>query len=215
MKKVLSCMLVIVMLTFTFTMVASGAGFVPSASYKPAPEIEDIVGHEHDDCIIITPVSEAEETDKIPEEKKDELLDQYEKLSDPNTKIEDLVEDLDDDLVIKDLFDVTITCDELGTPVDVVLKTTVDEDDEIYAIVYADGAWKKIPVKNNGNGTITVTLESEGIVALLSPASAVNVGTPETGDNSNVLLWIAVMLTSLALIVVLVIVNRRITVKEK
>ncbi len=221
MKKVLSCVLVIMMLTFTFTMVASGAGFVPSVSYKPAPEIVDIVDHEHDDCIIITPVSEAEESKDLPQEKKDALLEQYEKLSDPDIKISELVPDFEDDLVVKDLFDVTIICSEInenlhedGYNFDVVLKTPVAEDAEIYAMIYVDGKWSKIPVVNNGDGTITITLEGEGIIALLVPAEDVDMETPETGDNSNVLLWTAIMLSALALIVVLVIVNRRITAKE-
>ena len=220
MKKVLSCMLVIVMLTFTFTMVASGAGFVPSVSYKPAPDIVDIVDHEHNDCIIITPVGEAEESKDLTEEKKEALLDQYEKLSDPDTKVSELVPDFKNDLVVKDLFDITTICSELskelheGETVDVVLKTTLAKDADLYAMVYVDGKWAKIPAKNNSDGTITLTISGDGIVALLVPADVVDMETPETGDNSNVILWSAIMLAALALIVVLVFVNRRISAKE-
>ena len=219
MKKVLSCMLVVVML-LSFTMAASAAGFVPSVSYKPAPEIVDIVDHEHDDCIIITPVADAKESEDLTEEKKEALLEQYEKLSDPDTKISDLVADFEDDLVVKDLFDVTIICSDLaedlhdGETVDVVLKTPVAEKGEIYAMVYVDGKWTKVPAVNNGDGTITLTLSGEGIVALLVPAEEAGVDIPDTGDNSKVIMWSAIMLAALALIVVLVFVNRRIGAKE-
>lgn len=219
MKKVLSCMLVVVML-LSFTMAASAAGFVPSVSYKPAPEIVDIVDHEHNDCIIITPVADAKESEDLTEEKKDALLEQYEKLSDPDTKISDLVADFEDDLVVKDLFDVTIICSELtedlhdGETIDVVLKTPVAEKGEIYAMVYVDGKWTKVPAVNNGDGTITLTLSGEGIVALLVPAEEAGVDIPDTGDNSKVIMWSAIMLGALALIVVLVFVNRRIGAKE-
>jgi len=212
-------MLVVVML-LSFTMAASAAGFVPSVSYKPAPEIVDIVDHEHDDCIIITPVADAKESKDLTEEKKEALLEQYEKLSDPDTKISDLVADFEDDLVVKDLFDVTIICSELtedlhdGETVDVVLKTPVAEKGEIYAMVYVDGKWAKVPAVNNGDGTITLTLSGEGIVALLVPAEEAGVDIPDTGDNSKVIMWSAIMLAALALIVVLVFVNRRIGAKE-
>ena len=180
----------------------------------------EIVHHEHNDCIIITPVGEAEESKDLSEEKKDALLEQYEKLSDPDTKVSQLVPDFKDDLVVKDLFDVTVNCSELseelhnGETVDVVLKTTLAKDADVSAMVYVDGKWTKIPAKNNGDGTITLTISGDGIVALLVPAEAVDMETPETGDNSNVMLWSAIMLASLVLIVVLVFVNRRISAKE-
>lgn len=221
MKKVLSCMLMVVLLTFSISMVASGVGFVPSVSYKPAPEIVDIVDHAHKDCIIITPISKVKESTVLTQEKKDAIFVQYERLSDPDTKISELVAEFKNDLVVKDLFDVTILCSELnenikkdGFTFDIVLKTPLGNDDQIYAMFYVDGKWTKVPVINNGDGTITLTLFDEGIIALMVPAEDVDMQVPETGDNSNTLMWMVIMLASLALIVVLVIVNRRITVNE-
>ena len=220
MKKALSCMLVIVMLTFAFTSVVSGAGFVPSVSYKPAPEIVDIVGHEHNDCIIITPVAKVEESKVLTVEKKKIFLEQYEKLSDPDTKISDLISDFKNDLVVKDLFDLTVICSELtehlkdGKTVDVVLRTPLANNTDIYSMIYVNGKWSKLPVVNNGDGTITLTISDEGVIALLVPAESVDMEAPETGDNSKVIMWSVVMVAALALIIVLVFVNRRISVKE-
>lgn len=210
MKKIVSCLLVVVMMCALFTTVVAGAGFVPSVSYKPAPEIVDIVDKD-DDALIIVPVSGAEDDTKLPEDIKKDLLEQYENLSDDDTKLSDLVPGLSDEMVIKDLFAVSESDKDSDIfkdgKVDVVLNSNVGKDEKVFAIVYADGAWKKIAAKNNGNGTVTLTMEKSGVVALLTADADVDV--PATGDNSNIGLWVTIMVAAAAMIVVLVVARRR------
>lgn len=210
MKKIVSCLLVVVMMCALFTTVVAGAGFVPSVSYKPAPEIVDIVDKD-DDALIIVPVGGAEDDTKLPEDIKKDLLEQYENLSDDDTKLSDLVPGLSDEMVIKDLFAVSESDKDSDIfkdgKVDVVLKSNVGKDEKVFAIVYADGAWKKVAAKNNGNGTVTVTMEKSGVVALLTADADVDV--PATGDNSNIGLWVTIMVAAAAMIVVLVVARRR------
>ncbi len=218
MKRLVSCMLVVVMMCVVFTTVAAGAGFVPSVSYKPAPEIVEIEGHDKGDLVIV-PVADAKNDDKLPEDIKNDLLEQYEKLSDPDAKISDLVDGLPEDLVIKDLFGIANSNPKVdvfkdGKTVNVVLKTNVAKGDNIYAMIFADGEWKKVSATNNGDGTITVALSYPGVVALMTEADAANVTVPETGDNTNIGLWVAIMISCAALIAVLVIAQRRNAAKE-
>ncbi len=220
MKKLVSCMLVVVMLCFVFTTVVAGAGFVPSVSYKPAPEIVEIEGQDDGAMVVVSVDDLNNGVDLVlPEEIKKDLKEQFEKLSDAEIKASDLVAGLSDEVVIKDLFaisnsDVNADLFEGGKTVDVVLKSDVKAGETVYAIVYANGAWKKVPVKNNGNGTITVTLSNAGVLALMTAPAGADVAVPETGDNTNMGLWFGLAASCAALIVVLAVAYRRSVAKE-
>lgn len=202
-----------------------------------------VIATEYSDHVVITSVSDAETSTEIPSEAKDLLIKVYDELSLPDTKLSDLCPELDelvkselgndksaDDLVIRDLFDITPLCDPLktelpkdGNVVDFTFKVGIDANTFISAMVYVDGAWKLVPTVNNGNGTVTCTFEDICPVAFLVPSNA---STPSdvviadgamdsnvivTGiDNiSSIILWGSVMAVSLALIITLCVVSRR------
>lgn len=201
-----------------------------------------VIAIEYKDHVVITSVSDADSSDDIPEDAKKILKDVYEDLCKDDTKLSDLCPDLNDlvssklgdnktadDLVIRDLFDITALCDDLktklpidGIVVDFIFKVALDSDAFIAAMVYVDGTWKLVPTVNNGDGTITCTFEDICPVAFLVPADSTTDGVIiDTATDSNVtivtgkdnltsiLFYGGTMAVSLGLIVVLCVVSRR------
>ncbi len=184
------------------------------------------------ECLIITSVSEATTDPDIPEDAKDELLKVYEELNKPGTKLSDVCPALNDivkekwdkdktadDLVIKDLFDVTDYCEDIpthlkdGAILDLTFDLGIGKDVFITAMVYVDGKWQPVvDCINNGDGTVTVKFDKICPVAFLVPGSGVNLSTvsPTTSDASGIIMWSAVMLVSLIAIMALVIHRRKV-----
>ncbi len=185
---------------------------------------------EYLECLIISSITEALQGKELPEGVKDELIKVYNefkegaKISDICPALTEIVkekwgEDKNvDDLVIKDLFDVTDYCDDIpehlgnGAVLDLTFDLGIGQGTFITAMVYVDGKW--VPVKdciNNGDGTVTVKFTEICPVAFLVPGSGQNVDvvSPTTSDASGVILWSAVMILSLGAIVALVVYRRR------
>ena len=249
MKKILVFMLICVMLVVPFATIVSADNFVPSVGYKPAPVIkyeedEDgnhVIGHvvdpngniitdEYHDCIVITPVSEAKTSERIPADAAELLLKVYDdlsaddmKLSTLSDKLNDMVaEDLGkgkdaDDLVVKDLFDVTVLCDELkealapiGNTLTLTCEVSIDANSPIYVMTYKNDKWDPIiEAVNNGDGTITCTFEDFCPVAFLVPTSGGGNVKPEPGDATDNTLWVIVMVSAMAVIAALLVINRK------
>jgi len=236
MKKFVSSLLVL-MLCVVLACPVFADKFVPSIGEKDAPEMVgeielydqygNFVTSDHDEhCIVITPVSEAETSTEIPEENKELLLDVYEELSDSNTKLSevlgvlnDQVEDVlgagkdADDLVVKDLFDIYICCEELeehlaedGNYVELTFDINVEKDTYVGVTVYVDGEWKVVPAVNNGDGTITCKFEEVCPVAFMVPAGGVQTGDVSGGQIG---LWCAVCAVSVAAIAALLVVRHK------
>lgn len=191
----------------------------------------DKVTTEYEDCFIITSVADAEKSTEIPKDAKDVLLKVYgellegDKLSDVCPELNDIVkdkwdEDKDaDDLVVKDLFDISGECTEIkdhlngDNVLELTFKVGIDGDTFVTAIVYVDGKW--VPVVdciNNGDGTVTVQFDKICPVAFLVPGTTTNSSTvsPATSDISGVILWGSVMFVSLVAIAVLVVYRRKV-----
>lgn len=249
MKKTLSFLMVAVMLVLSFSMAVSADNFVPSITYKPAPDLvytegEDgkkIIGYvvdpegnklttEYHDCLLITSVAEAPTSEKIPDDARDTLLAVYDELSAADMKLSTISDELNaltkaaighdaDHLVVKDLFDVTVLCDELktnlapvGNTIDLTFELPVNADSFVVVMTYKNGEWAPIEkTVNNDDGTITCTFEDFCPVAILVPATDEGLTPPATGDivTNQVAFWGFVMVISTALIVVLVVVSRR------
>ncbi len=249
MKKILSVLLICVMLIVPFSVIVSADNFVPSIGYKPAPVIkyeEDdegnkIIGHvvdpngnilstEYHDCLVITPVSEAKTSERIPADAAELLLKVYDELSADDMKLSSLSDELNDmvakdlgkgkdgdDLVIKDLFDVTVLCDELkeklapvGNTLTLTFETSVAENVPVYVMTYKNEKWAPIvEAVNNNDGTITCTFEDFCPVAFLVPTSGGENEPVEPGDTTDNTLWMIVMVSAIALIAVLLVLNRK------
>lgn len=189
------------------------------------------ISTEYIDCLIISSITDALNDKELPEGVKEELLKVYDefvegaKISELCPELTDIVKEkwdkdkTPDDLVIKDLFDVTDTCDDISKHLngegvlDLTFDVGIASGSFITAMVYVDGKW--VPVKdciNNGDGTVTVKFDQICPVAFLVPGSGQNMDTvsPITADTSSALIWGGVMVVSLAAIVVLVIYRRKV-----
>lgn len=248
MKKIISFVLAVLVITASFAVAVSAENFVPSISYKPAPmligELDDdgrtvigvvvdadgnAISTEYHECIVITPVSEAEDSEEIPEASADLLLDVYSEISENDFNLSSLSDELNklvandmgegknaDELIVKDLFDVTVLCDELkeslapiGNTLTLTFDISVGKDVPVYAATFKNGKWAPvIKTVNNNDGTISCTFEDFCPVAFFVPAST-EVNPPQTGDNNNTIVWAVVMVSAISLIVALVVVNRK------
>lgn len=235
MKKVI-CLLAAVMLCVSMVGVAFAdeAEFVPSISYKGNPdivEIEDengdpaigtitdeegnVVDYIYKECLVITPVSQANTSTKIPPMARDTLLSVYDQLSKGTMKLPYAAGIDGDKMVIRDLFDVSWLCEEhpiMLEPKGVTLTLTfdigVEKDVDVVVMTYKNGAWGDIvSVKNNGDGTVSCEFEDFCPVVFATPSP--DGGASDTGDHSNVMLWGVLLAVSAAAVVVLVIVRRR------
>lgn len=236
MKRAISLLIALVM-CLGLAVPAFAAEFVPSITGKDAPEIVpiedddgneaigtieqngDIIDYVYGDCLVITPVSEATTSTLIPDDAEELLLDVYEQLSDGSMELpyNKISSDLDpDDMVIKDLFDVSWLCEEHppivaqeGVTVTLIFDLGVDKDTTVYCMTYMNNAWDPVvSCVNNGDGTVTVVFEDFCPVVF-----AVEKETPpaSTGDNSNVHVWMIVMAVSVvALGAVLVLSHRKV-----
>lgn len=234
MKKIVM-LLVAVMLVAAMACPAFAAedDFVPSITYKGAPELVltvDVdgnpvvgaivdadgktVGYVDEDCLLITALSGIDSEDRLPAESKTRLKDLYQKLLDGTMK---LPYEGDKDMVIMELLDISWLCEpcpELVEEEDVVFSVTFDlgvaADVEVTVMTYKNDAWNPIEkVVNNGDGTVTCTFEHLCPVAF---SVAAKDAPSETGDQSDVMLWgvlLALSAVGMATVSVLYFRNRK------
>lgn len=186
---------------------------------------------EYLDCLDITSIQDALNDPDVPQDIKDELLKVYEELSNPSSKISMVCPAIDefvkknwgadksaDDLVIKDLFDITDMCDEIkthlvnGAVLDLTFDLGIAPNVFFAAMVYVDGKWQPVAdVVNNGDGTVTVKFDKICPVAFMVPGSQLNssVVSPTTGDYTSVVIWGSVLLVSLVAVAVVLIYRRK------
>ena len=191
----------------------------------------DKVSTEYTDCLIISSITDALSGKELPEGVKEELIKVYDEFND-GAKISELCPEINDivkekwdkdktadDLVIKDLFDITDYCDDIkehlngGSILELTFDVGVADGTFITAMVYVDGKW--VPVVdciNNGDGTVTVKFDKICPVAFLVPGSGQNmdVVSPTTSDSSDIIVWSSVMVVSLMVIFALVIYRRKV-----
>lgn len=195
----------------------------PDESKDPA-EREDFVCYVHPDCIVVTPVSKAKTSDKIPAEAAAELLDVYEKLTNGSMKLPyDQVPGIKaENMVIIELLDVSWLCgiptgDDHPTilePEGIVFDLTFDlgvaVDAKLVVMSYHDGQWAPIAaVENNRDGTVTCTFEHLCPVAIAIENAEPEEGPSQTGDTTPIGLWIAVMVIALTALVLLAVISLR------
>ena len=194
--------------------------------------VED--GHE---CLIITPLAEAETSMEIPAESKERLLWVYEQITEQGMDFFANCEGLDgaivaalgegatvNDLVVKDLFDVSVLCDELeeylepsGTTICLDFDLGIAPGTFVSVVAYKSGKWHMIEdVEVEADGSVTcTTYENFCPVAILVPADEVLTASaadaPDTGDSigTQTIVWAVIAAASLAAIVALVLVQRK------
>ena len=235
MKKVVcfitAMMLCVSLIGFAF---AADVEFVPSISYKGAPNIVEItdnqgnpaigtivnangenIGYLGTDCLLITPLSEANTSTKIPAAAKETLLSVYEQLDNGSMKLPYGAGVDGDKMIVRDLFDVSWLCTEhpaliapKGVTVTLTFNIGIEADVTPVVMTYINGVWEEIAsVKNNGDGTITCVFEDFCPVAISVPVPGQ--GPDDTSDKSNVMLWTILLAVSATAVVVMLVMRRR------
>ncbi len=231
MKRVFACIAMLaILVSLCVPAFAAEADFTPSVENKPAPDVvpgEGYVALIHDkdgnviekvgeDCLVITAVGELENSKDIPEEARELLEKVHDELTEgsmelPYDKFGDELEGKK--MVIRDLFDVSLVCQEHppileqeGNTMDVKLDLGINKGVDVYVMAYVDGKWEPIvKAVNNGDGTITCTFDKICPVAIsvvdgdLTPPTV-------TGDLAVDAKWFIVGGIALAAIVVLTVV---------
>lgn len=218
MRKFISLMVaLLVCLSLACPAFAAGTTFVPSITYKDEPDIEDVEMDNENvgGCLVVSSISDAKnKSTDIYQEDRDLLLDVYDQLEDGSMKLP-----LEKDYVIRELVDVSFkktTCVEGehghkewlaqdGNTISVTFDLGVARGTEVVVLVYIDGEWKPIEsVVNNGDGTVTCVFEDICPVAFCVESDKPDVPA-QTGDTmgQNLILWVVLMVASLAAIVVL------------
>ncbi len=146
-------------------------------------------------------------------EVKNDLLNSYENMKKNGTK--ELKGLVDEGLVVRDMFAISSECAQVlsllpieGNKLQVKFDLGIAKDEKIQAVVRVNDQWKKLPIVNNGDGTVSATFEDLGIVAFLGKTTA---ESPDTGDHSakDLAFWIGLMAVSAGAIVALLVIARR------
>lgn len=241
MKKFIVC-LVVMMLCLSMAAPAFATDFTESVEYKDAPTIVPIVDEDgnprpgavkdedgniisylDEDCIVITSVADADISTEIPKDAKNLLLWLYQQLMKGDMKMPYELHNPtygSDDMVIRDMFDVTFLCGDHPKMLEkagVVLVLTFDlgvkpgQDVSVMTYKEEDGGWADIhDIVNNGDGTVTCVFEHLCPVAF---SVAVGDGPTQTGDTNTFSIFGIVALVALVAIAVLTVVYYRSTKK--
>lgn len=202
------------------------AEFVPSITDKNSPDIVpeegnagaivdpngDIIDYIPEGQLIITPVSQVDTSKDIPEEAREQLKELYEDLLSGDSVLP-YPDGIDpEDMVIRDLFDVSIKGElDLGdNGLQVTFDLDVDGKTEVYGFAFVNGEWMILDnMVNNGDGTMTVILP--GVCQVAFAVEADTTTTPDaTGDTANIALWVALMAVSAAALVTVIVSRRKI-----
>jgi len=192
----------------------------------------NILSTEYTSSIIITPIAEVDTSTRIPKSAAEELKKVYNDIVLGKTKFSDYP-DLNkavaeaigqgkdgDDLVVRDIFDITEVSDTLlkylpgkGNTIDLTFDLDIPANEFVAVMIYINGQWElATDVINNGDGTVTITFEHFSPVAFLVHGTGVKGElVPVTGDNTmnDITLWIALAGVSLVAMIGVGIVYRR------
>ena len=233
MKKFI-CMFVVLVLCVGFAAPVYASDFVPSIPEKdieivPPPgegnpigvirdEDGEIVEPVYGDCLVVTPISEAKTSTRIPEDARELLLEVYDKLKSGEMDLpyHKYSADLDPaNMVIRDLVDISWLCEEHPKMMEegkYVLELTfrlgVSADTTVYVMSYKNNEWDPIhKVVNNGDGTVTCQFKHLCPVAFSVEKGATP--PPQTGDTADLTLWITLMAVSLVAIGAMIFVMKK------
>lgn len=180
-------------------------------------EIKDTAYH---GCLVVYSLRDILDPEVIvPEDVKEQLLEIYTDFTSGNITPSQLSEALNaevadifgegnnaDMLVIKDIFDISVICEQLkttlspkGTTIDLTFDVDIPADGYVAMLAYKNDEWVMVEkiVNNNENdieeddGTITVTFEDFCPIVLLVPGDAEPVAAEEASFPWWILLLIA------------------------
>ena len=116
----------------------------------------------------------------------DKFQDAYDELKGAKD-LSDLNDDIKDGATVRDIFDITLVGeaqDELNNKGKVTVTLPTDlQDDNYQVIMRGENGWKVLNnVKRNADGTLSVVVDAEGVVAVLSVPASSGPNAPQTSD---------------------------------
>ena len=239
MRKLISVAVVLILCVSLACPIFAAEEFVPSISYKGTPEVVTttdadgreilavirnatgaVVNNIYKECLVLTPVSEANESEKIPADAKEELLSVYAALNNGSMVLPYGSNVKADAMVIRDLFDASWICDHdhnamlegEGTVIELTFDLGIEKDMPVVVMTYKNETWGEIAgVKNNGDGTITCTFEH--LCPISISVQSKSTGAPDDAGDvriGNVQLWVTLMAVSAVAMVAVVATRRKV-----
>lgn len=214
MKKLLAVILVLCMvLCAGFIVSAETGAFVQSPSRNQAPTL--VKGeNESEDCTAKIIITAYANRDELSDETRKKIEDAYsiivgtKDLSTLNAKVKEIANKLNvdvKDLAISDMFDIrAVGCEEHEDHghFDIVLKADTLKN-FVCLLHYYNGEWRVVEsAKVTQNGTHLEFTEDEfSPFAIVVNTEDQKTVVPETGDNSNIWIYVVVMAVSAAALV--------------
>lgn len=180
----------------------------------------EIISYIYEGCLVVTPVAKVDSSKEIPEDAAETLKYVYQALVNGDMKLPyDKVSGYaGQEMVVLELVDISWLCGTetsdhdhptqvapTGVVFDLTFDLGVSEFSDVIVMTYNDDVWNPIvKTVNNGDGTVTCTFEHLCPVAI-SVSSNYSENPPQTGDQTNVWIWFAVMLAAAVGIVVVVV----------
>jgi len=218
MKKVLVFGLTLALI-FSMSMSVFAAGaFVSSPSGNPAPGLVS-GSNESEDCeaeLEITPYSERDDLDDDERKHMENAYDDISSTDDVtslNDDLKNLAKDKDikgSNLAVSDLFHIGMTdCDAHQGHGKFKIELDAETLKNFVALLRFDGEnWHLIDDAAIKNGNLQFTSKDLGNFAIVVNTAAG--GAPQTGDNSNIYLWVMVFAGSaLVAVIVLMALNKK------
>lgn len=198
MKKMVSLLVAVLLcMVMVLPVAATEADFTPSVGYKEVPDVleADIVK------------GDGTNVDTEP---------CYELLKMDADFINNIQLNTGSGMVIRDVFELSMYCQEGKEAMeeeDTFLKITFDldlkNDDVVEVWVQVDGEWVQMEAVINDDGSLTVLFSELGPVAIAVNGEILDQDeVPQTGDDSQITVWIVVMAVAAVALVAFVIYRR-------
>ena len=171
MKKVLSCLLAVLLLVSLSVSAFAAEEVVPSVeAEEQVPEVVEATDADGNDVTSAIVITDYEDRETLPEEAQEQLEAAFEALQDlpalieANDELKELLDGAEVD--VESLFDISFTDDSVVPPVD--LKLELDNPDNFAALLhFVDGEATLVEVEQEDE-FLTLVLEEAGIYAILS-----------------------------------------------
>lgn len=219
MKKVLAiCLALVMVLSISVSALATTGGFLISASLRPAPVLVNFEKLQND-CdaeLVITPYSDRT---TLSADLQDLMAKAYgeikatEDLTTLNSALAAVADQKDiagEDLAVTDLFDIHLEgCTIHDTHTDFGITLKADMLDRFVGLLHMtkDGKWELVDGAKVVDGNLKFTAANFSPFAIVIDSEGSQ--SPETGDNTNIILMGVLMAVSATACVVLVLKSKK------
>lgn len=217
MKKVIASVLSLMLVLALSVSVFATGGFVKSPSLDKAPTVEEFTP-ESDNCataIVVTPYADRTDLDAAAKTAIEKAYTEIQAATDLTKVAADLTKVAADkkveakNLAVSDLFDLDVEgCADHTSHGAIQIKLSADTIKNFVALLHKEAnGWTVVENAKIEGDHLVFSVDSFSPFAIVVDAGA---GSPSTGDNANLPLYIALMAVSaVALVVVIVALKKK------